>query len=436
MRSVSITKNIPVVGKYDVVVCGGGPAGWVAAVAAARENKRVALIERFGFLGGACTAGYVIPISGFFKNGERKVGGIAWEYVERLCAAGGAQVEYPRGHVSVDVEYCKLEIQRMVTEAGVDIYSNSYLTDAIMSEDARRISAVCIANKNGTEAICGDIFIDATGDGDLCAAAGVPMTAEEHPQPLSYCFELTGVDVTTPLLRDYIHHNGKVPASQVGAIHDLLNEKFREGAAPLFGGPWFNTELNGGRLLVNVTRDPASVLDNRAYGAAERKMREDIFRIVEILRESFPEFRNAVISSTAANAGVREGRHLVGMYRLTGEDILGGVEFEDTVALTTHIVDIHRTDGGEQRIMRFDKAGQIPYRTMVSPQCDDLIAAGRMICADEVAHATLRVQACAMAIGEAAGRAAALCAAGGIAVGEIDTAVLRRTLIRNGAILS
>lgn len=433
MNNITVTREIPVVGSYDVVVCGGGPAGWTAAVAAARDGARTALIERFGFLGGACTAGYVIPISGFFKNGDRKVGGIAWEYIERLSAAGGAQVEYPRGHVSVDIEYCKLAIERMVTEAGVDIYSNSCIAGA--AREGGRISSVYFVNKNGIEAVTGKCFIDATGDGDLCAAAGIPFTVNETPQPLSYCFELTGVDVTTPLMRDCIHHNGKVPASQNQVLHDFLAEKHKAGEAPLFGGPWFNTELNGDRLAVNVTRDPASVLDNRAYGAAERKMREDIFRIVELWRENFPEFKNAVVSSTAANAGVREGRHIVGIYRLTGDDVLNAVEFPDTVALTTHVVDIHRTDGGEQRLIKFDKAGHIPYRSMITDACDNFIAAGRMVCADEIAHATLRVQACAMAIGEAAGCAAALCAAGGTPVRELGAAALRAELVRHGAVL-
>ena len=279
------------------------------------------------------------------------------------------------------------------------------------------------------------VVIDATGDGDLCAAADIPFIVNEAPQPLSYCFELTGVDVTTPLMRDCIHHNGKVPASQNQVLHDFLAEKHKAGEAPLFGGPWFNTELNGDRLAVNVTRNPASVLDNRAYGAAERKMREDIFRIVELWRENFPEFKNAVVSSTAANAGVREGRHIAGIYRLTGDDVLNAVGFPDTVALTTHVVDIHRTDGGEQRLIRFDKAGHIPYRSMITDACDNFIAAGRMICADEIAHATLRVQACAMAIGEAAGSAAALCAAGGTPVQRLDTAALRAELVRHGAVL-
>lgn len=405
MNEIKITKNVPVVGEYDVCVCGGGPAGWVAAVAAARDGAHVALVERMGFLGGACTAGYVIPISGFFKGGQRRIGGIAWEYIERLEAAGGAQVEYPRGHVSVDIEYCKREIDRMVEEAGVELYTNSYLSGALT--DGGRITHVTIENKNGTEAIAAQCFIDATGDGDLMAAAGVPYVVSDHPQPLSYCFELVGVDVTTPLLRDHIHHNGLIPASQNDTLHEFLVQKHKEGKAPLFGGPWFNTELNGGRLIVNVTRDPASVLDNRAYGAAERRMRRDIFTIVELWRENFPEFKNAVISSTAANAGVREGRHLCGRYTLTGDDILSGVKFEDSVAAVTHVVDIHRTDGGEQRLIQFKEPGYVPYRAMVTDACENLIAAGRNISADEIAHATLRVQATAMAIGEAAGHAAA-----------------------------
>ncbi len=433
MRTLQITKTVPVVGHYDVAVCGGGPAGWVAAVAAAREGKKVALIERFGFLGGAQTAGFVIPISGFFKKQVRKVGGIAWEYVKRLEASGGAQVEYPRGHVSVDIEHCKLEIQRMVTEAGVDIYSNSYLSGAI--REGARIDAVYFENKNGTEAIEADYFIDATGDGDLCAAAGVPTTVSKTPQPLSYCFELVGVDVTTSLLRDHIHHNGRIPASQNQVLHDFLTQKYNEGKAPLFGGPWFNTELNGGRLIVNVTRDPACVLDNREYGAGERRMREDIFKIVELWRQNFPEFKNAVVSATAANAGVREGRHIVGLHCLTGEEVLSGEDFPDSIAQTTHPVDIHRIDGGEQRLIQLDRAGFIPYRTMVGSDCENLIAAGRIICADEIAHATLRVQACVMAIGEAAGRAAALCAEDGRAVADADIPRLRERLISAGAVL-
>ena len=434
MNSINITKSIPVVGKYDVVVCGGGPSGWVAATAAARSGRRTALIERFGFLGGAQTACFVVPISGFFKNGERVVGGIAWEYVERLIADGAAQVEMPKGHVSVDTEYCKLESQRMVLEAGVDMYTNSYISGAV--REGSRISAVYFENKNGTEALEGSYFVDATGDGDLCAAAGVPMIVPTSPQPLSFCFELSGVDVTTPLLRDCIHHNGYGGKPSCNAvIHDYLDSLYREGKAPMFGGPWFNTLLNGDRLIVNVTRNPASVLDNRAYAKAECAMREDIFRIVEILREKFPEFRNCVISGTPANAGVREGRHLIGLHCLTGDEVLSAVNFPDSIARVSHPMDVHRITDTEQTLVQLAKAGYVPYRSLVSADCDNLTVGGRIFSADDMAHATARVQATAMAIGEAAGRAAALCAADGTPVQQLDTELLRRTLLENGAVL-
>ncbi len=434
MNSISVSKNIPIVGKYDVVVCGGGPSGWVAAVAAARSGKRTAVIERFGFFGGAQTAGYVVPISGFFKNGERVVGGIAWEYVERLIADGAAQVEMPKGHVSVDTEYCKLEAQRMVLEAGVDIYTNSYISGAV--RDGSRISAVYFENKNGAEALSGSYFVDATGDGDLCAAAGVPMVVPASAQPLSFCFELSGVDVTTPLLRDSIHHNGYGGKPSCNAvIHEYLDALYREGKAPMFGGPWFNTLMNGDRLAVNITRNPASVLDNRAYSRAECQMREDIFRLVELLREKFPEFKNCVISSTPTCAGVREGRHLMGLHCLTGDEVLSAVNFPDSIARVSHPMDVHRITDTEQTLVQLSRAGYVPYRSLVSADCDNLTVAGRIFSADDMAHATARVQATAMAIGEAAGRAAALCAESGIAVQKLDTGLLRSTLLACGGIL-
>ncbi|MBO7176459.1 MAG: FAD-dependent oxidoreductase, partial [Clostridia bacterium] len=101
MNTITLTKHIPVRADYDCIVCGGGCAGFVAAISAARAGLRVALVERYGFLGGTATAGYVVPISGFYFKGERVVGGIAWEFVHRLEEQGAALVELPKGHVSV-----------------------------------------------------------------------------------------------------------------------------------------------------------------------------------------------------------------------------------------------------------------------------------------------------------------------------------------------
>ena len=115
LKTVEIRKKAPVVGEYDVIVCGGGPAGLSAAISAARCGWKTALIERYGFLGGTATGGFVVPVSGFYFKGKRVVGGIAWEFVQRLEQLGAAQVELPKGHVSVNVEYYKQIAEWMVT---------------------------------------------------------------------------------------------------------------------------------------------------------------------------------------------------------------------------------------------------------------------------------------------------------------------------------
>ena len=163
--SENIKAPAPVAGEYDVVVCGGGPAGWVAAIAAARCGAKTALIERYGFLGGTAVGGLVMPISGFFHNGERVVGGIAWEFIREMEALGSAQVELPKGHVSADPEVYKLAAQRMVKKAGVTVCTNSYITDVEKSDD-KTVHAVIIAGMGGQEAIEGRYFVDATGNGD------------------------------------------------------------------------------------------------------------------------------------------------------------------------------------------------------------------------------------------------------------------------------
>ena len=126
--SVLITKNAPIVGEYDVVVCGGGPAGFIAAIAAARNGARTALVERYGFLGGMATMGYVNPVSVFTYNDSQVVGGIPWEFVQKLENMGGGFIEKPLGNVAFEQEHYKLLAQRMTLEAGVDLYMHSYIS--------------------------------------------------------------------------------------------------------------------------------------------------------------------------------------------------------------------------------------------------------------------------------------------------------------------
>ena len=417
----------------DIVVCGGGPAGIMAAIRAARSGCSVTIIEHFGFFGGAATACLVVPISGFFKNGERVVGGLPWEFITELITLNAARAEMPKGHISVDPEYYKLVAQRMVLKEQITPLMNSTLVSAQIENGC--LTSVDIVNKSGIQTVTGRVFIDATGDGDLCALADVPMKISDVSQPLSLCFELTGVDVSTSLLRDSIRHNGfnGTPSCNM-TIRRFLEERHQSGDGPLFGGPWFNTLMNGDRLAVNMTRNAASVLDPMEYSRAEFEMREDMFALVQMLRQTYPEFANCVISSSAVSAGVREGRHLVGQYELTGDDVLNAVPFSDSITRCAHIIDIHKARQTSQAIETPAQAGYVPYRSMITDSCRNLIGAGRLISADSRAHASIRVQGTCMATGQAAGIAAALALKKNTNVHAIDITELRSKLQSLGGI--
>ena len=277
-KNIQFSGTAPVAGTYDVVVCGGGPAGFIAAIAAAREGAKVAVVEQYGFFGGMATAGFVNPISVFSYNGKLVNGGIPWEFVNRLAKIDGCEIESPLANVAFEPEHYKLEAQRLVLEAGVDMYMHSYLTGCI--REGNRITHVLINNKNGTEALAARIFIDCTGDADLAHMSGVPMQESEgRPlQPMSSYFILSGVDLSTPMMQDAIHHNKQGVNCHCLPVRELLISKMEELHMPEFGGPWFCSTKQPGTVTVNITRTAGDACDNRDFTAAECRLREDAFR--------------------------------------------------------------------------------------------------------------------------------------------------------------
>ena len=434
MRTIAFNRNVPIVGSYDVVVCGGGPAGFIAAIAAAREGAKTALIEQYGFLGGMATAGLVAPISVFSYNGQRVIGGIPWEFVERLESMGGALIEQPLNNIAFDPELYKLCAQRMVQVAGIVTYMHSYLSGCIQEEGAVRYAV--FENKNGTEAIEGSVFIDATGDADLAYMAGVPMQPVEGAplQPSSFYFCLDGVDTDSELLQ-CMHHNQQGVNCQSEPIRARLFELQKTMEMPNFGGPWFCTLLRKGCVTVNMTREAANACDNRDFTRAESKMREDMYKLTQILRENFPEFRNCKISCAAAQAGVRETRRVVGLHTITAEEYLNAVEYPDSVSRGAHPIDIHSTQIYKQDVHFLEKPAYVPYRSLVPVGSPNLLVAGRCLSADRTAFASLRVQASAMGVGQAAGVAAAMSAKENVEVAGVDTQTLREKLRAMGTVI-
>ena len=436
MKSISVTKQVPVVGSYDVVVVGGGPAGVFAAIAAAREGAKVAIVEQYGFLGGMATAGLVMPLSVFTYQNKQVIGGIPWEFIARLEAMGGGYVERPLGNVAFDPELYKLCMQRMVIEAGIDMYMHSYLSGCVMGESGS-VAAVVFENKNGTEALEAKVFVDCTGDADLAAMAGVPMQEQngEPLQPLSTYFVLAGVDTSSPLVFEAMHHNKQGENCHCLPVREYLLAHAEQLGIPEFGGPWFCTTLHEGCVAVNMTRTSGDACDNRDYTAAECRLREDVYRMADILRKNFKEFEHCYVSAVATQAGIRETRRIKGVHTMTAEEYISGYRYEDSISRGAHPIDIHATKGNKQSIHFLEQAAYVPYRALVAEDYPNLLVAGRAISADRKAFASMRVQASCMGTGQAAGVAAAMCAAAGCDVLSVDTEALIAKLKQLGAAL-
>ena len=436
MKNITVSKSVPVVGSYDVVVCGAGPAGVIAAIAAAREGASVALVERFGFLGGMATAGLVMPLSVFIYQNKRVIGGIPWEFIERLEAMGGGYIEKPLGNVAFDPELYKLCMQRMVLEAGVTLYMNSYLTGTVVGTDGA-VECVVIENKSGAEALEAKVFIDCTGDADLAAMAGVemqPMNGEPL-QPLSTYFILAGVDTSSPLIAEAMHHNKQGVNCHCLPIREYLLEHAEKLNMPEFGGPWFCTTLHEGCVAVNMTRTAADACDNRDYTAAECRLREDVYRMADVLRNNFAEFKNCYVASVATQAGIRETRRIKGVHTMTAEEYMSGYRYEDSISRGAHPIDIHATKGSSQVTHFLEQAAYVPYRALIANNYPNLLVAGRCLSADRKAFASMRVQASCMGTGQAAGVAAAMCAKVGCSVQSVDIEALIDKLKALGAAL-
>ncbi|MDQ0614431.1 hypothetical protein QF046_002072 [Microbacterium sp. W4I4] len=425
-------RETPVVGHFDVIVAGGGPAGVIAAVAAARGGARTLLIERYGFVGGMATSALVTPISEFRVGGKQHIGGIPLELMRRAAELGGAELERDSGNWPVNDELFKLAAQRMLLESGVTLLLHTWFADTVATDG--RVGHVIVQNKAGRVAYACEAVVDCTGDADVVRSAGLPTTKGDVLQPATLWFQLGGVDTDAlqHLFGDAV--DGILPVSET--IRGRLAELHEAGEAPLFGGPWINEFFHDGMVSINVLREPTDASEPAWFSRTETSLREKMHQLIEVLRREFPEFRDAWLAKSGIQTGVRETHHIVGLYELAKDDIVHPKAFPDTVAKGAHTIDIHHVDSIDQDdLLILRQAYNVPFRSLVPRGSDNVVTAGRCLCADGPGFGSVRVMATCMAMGQGAGSAAALAVQHGLSMSEMDFDLLRQTLIEGGAIV-
>jgi len=440
----------------DIVVCGGGPAGINAALAAGRSGARTLLIERYGFLGGMSTIALVYPWMTFHTvDGKQVIAGIAQEIVDRLKAEGASPghvrdtVGFVRTITPYDPEVYKTLICDMLAEAGVVVMLHSFMDEVRTTGD--RIESVEVTTKSGRYSITGRQFIDATGDADLAYLAGVPCLqgreGDKRTQPMTMKFRMRGVDLAK--VKQYMLDHPEefykktpfdelkeLPLSGVLGYYKhwkMADLPINRDQVLFFTGP------GPDEVLVNTTRvqglDGTNVLD---LTEAEVLGRKQVRMVADFMRSSLPGFEQASISSVGTQIGIRESRRIDGLYALQAEDVIQGKTFEDCIARSGYPIDIHDPSGKGVTAawVQGDGAYDIPYRCLLPKHIVNLSAAGRCISTTHEALATTRLTPSCMATGQAAGTAASLAWKWGCAMPEVPIAELQAELRQGGALLS
>ena len=412
--------------QYDVIVCGGGPAGVGAALAAGREGAKTLLIEQYGMLGGVWTAGLLNP---FFECMGRGY------LVDELChelTQQNAFTKWREHDYCFDIETMRRTLEQLMQQAGVDLLYYTLVTDAIIDND--RIAGVVIESKAGRQAVMGDVVIDTTGDGDVFARAGceyeLGRKSDGMLQPLTLMFEIQGLP------------NGYEQASSQGLYDQMIaaieeNDLGYKLPYPRCGyAPWIMSTPTPGVGDMQCTHVfQMNPLDPGSLTKGTIECRIQAAETVDILNH-IPGFEDVQLNHTAAQIGIREARRLRGKYYMEVEDLIEGKRFDDAVTSCGFVIDVHDTGkddaAGELNKVRI-KPYEIPYRAMIPEELRGLLVAGRCISGSHEAHASYRVTGTAMGLGQAAGIAGAWAVRDGVELDKIDGKELRSTLAERGA---
>ena len=468
------TVDAEVVAEADVIVAGGGTAGCVAALAAARGGSRVVLVERTGSLGGMMTTGnagltkYVVheKSQSDYQDVLQKlrqdpasvqcVGGLPMEITKRLIEDGGALSTGGRAgsYVFTAKEHFEWLLQRMLEEEGVRLRLHSLMVDVI--KGGNRLKGIVIECKSGRQAILAEQFVDATGDGDVAYMAGVPFILGVGSEDFS---AKHGIPVGSMQRMGAMFRMGNVDMAQCFAYLKKHRGQFRMQSSALMSLDQACESFHDGEMMtLNVTgighqfqiyNTPhpgvftfccpsyeGNGLVTEDLTEATLSIRREIWKRVSDMKKNLPGFQDAYLLDIP-DTGVRETRHIQGEYVINIEDVMTGRQFDDTIGLGCHPIDAQPIpDFLKTRQMKHRWYFSIPYRSLVAGNLDNLLLAGRCISATHEAGGCTRPTVQCMITGEAAGTAAALCRKENVIPRELSIGILRNCLKKNGVILA
>lgn len=443
-------RNVPIVHTADICVIGGSCTGVFAAVRAARLGADVAIIENNGFFGGVATAGLVNVWHSLHDAAQEDqiIGGLTAETIERLesrdavCRVNGQASAY-----ILNTEELKIELDALVCEARVRPFLHSRFVAPVV-DPSGTIAAAVIEDKSGRRAIRAKYFVDATGDGDVIHRMGLETLSRDNMQPPTACALFEGL----------------AKVSQANRGFNLSKEVFEPSyAEALARGFLWSSHVVGSDDLTMVagTRvNNVDCSDADELTRAEIEGRQQVRRMLDVLRNHVAQGRQVFIRGLPAYIGVRETRHARCLHRLTEDELLHGRRFEDAVANGSYRIDIHHDDkpgitlryldGREDYVVsgkppvcgRWRPEGenwarfyQIPLRSLIPYEGRNVIVAGRLIDADRGAYGAIRVMVNCNQTGEAAGVACVQALDRDIEFQSLDPQQVRRQLAAGGSIV-